>query len=51
MEKNELLEIINEIEEEGREELRYSGYETEAQHAYGMLDAIKQLKKKLNIED
>lgn len=49
--KNELLKILNKIEEEGRKEVRYSNYETEAQHSYGMMDAVIQLKKKLNIED
>lgn len=50
MGKNELLKILNKIEEEGREEVRYSNYETEAQHGYGMMDAVMQLKKKLNME-
>lgn len=50
MKKNRLLEILNEIEEEGRDEVKYSGYETERQHGYGMMNAIKELKKKLNME-
>lgn len=51
MKKNELLEILNEIEEEGREEVRYSSYEAEEQHGYGMMDAVMQMKKKLNMEN
>ena len=48
-EKN-ILEILNEIEEEGREEVRWSGSETEIQHGYGMMDAITELRRKLNVK-
>lgn len=51
MKENKLLEILNEIEEEAREELRYSSFEAEEQHAYGMMDAVMQIKKKLNMEN
>lgn len=51
MKENELLEILNEIEEEGQEEVRYSSYETEVQHGCGMIDAVTELKKRLNMED
>lgn len=51
MNKKELLKIINEIEEEGRQEVRYASYETEVQHGYGMMDAVKELKSKLNMKE
>lgn len=54
MNEKELLKIINEIEEKGQEELQYAGYagyEAETQHGYGMMDAIEELKSKLNIKE
>lgn len=50
MEKNELMKILNAIEENGRDEVRYGHSITEIQHGYGMMDAVMQLKNKLNME-
>lgn len=51
MDEKEVLKAIKEIEEAGREELKYSNLETEDQHGYGVMDAMQELRNKLNIEE
>lgn len=51
MKEDKLLKILNEIEEEGRREVRCPSYGTEAQHGYGVMDAVMKLKKELNMEN
>ena len=47
----ELMKMIEEIEEEGRQEARWSESENEIQHGYGIMDAMKELKNKLNTKE
>lgn len=51
IETEKLLKILQEIEEEGREEASWATYEREEQHGWGMMDAVTRIRNEVDKND
>ena len=51
IEMEELLKILQEIEEEGRQEASWATYERDEQHGWGMMDAVTRIRNEVDKND
>ena len=51
IELEELLKILQEIEEEGRQEASWATYERDEQHGWGMMDAVTRIRNEVDKND
>lgn len=51
IETEKLLKILEEIEEEGRQEASWATCERDEQHGWGMMDAVTRIKNEVDKND
>lgn len=51
IEKEKLQKILQEIEEEGRQEASWAKYERNEQHGWGMMDAVTRIRNEIEKND